>query len=77
MKRTVVTTQLLYVTTGSTQTVNAPLCEARQGSAQSAMTQAKRQTLTQWMEPAPKQPARELARWCHNTAQDQDSKASG
>jgi hypothetical protein len=36
----------------SAQTVNAPLCESRQGSAQSAMTQAKKQTLNQSMEQA-------------------------
>jgi hypothetical protein len=60
-----------------TQTVNAPLCEARQCSAQSAMGQAKKQTLKQPMEQAIKQPAREFLHWCHKTALDQRSKASG
>jgi hypothetical protein len=43
----------------------------------SAMAQAKKQALQQPMEQAIQQPARELARWCHHTAQDQHSKASG
>jgi hypothetical protein len=60
----------------SAQTVNAPLREARKGSAQSAMTQAKKKTLQQSMEQATKQSVRELARGCHNAAQDQHSKAS-
>jgi hypothetical protein len=59
-----------------TQAVNAPLCEARRCNAQSAMAQAKKQALKQAMKHAIKQPARELARWCRNTAQDQHSKAS-
>jgi hypothetical protein len=56
---------------------DSELCEASQGSAQSAIAQAKKQTLKQPKEQAIKQPARELARWCHNTAQGQHSKASG
>jgi hypothetical protein len=57
--------------------VNAPLCEAGQGNAQSTMAQAKKQSVKQPMKQAIKQPARELARLCNNTAQDQHSKASG
>ena len=53
------------------------LCEASQGSAQSAIAQAKKQTLNQPKEQAIKQPVHELVRWCHNTAQGQHSKASG
>jgi hypothetical protein len=40
------------------------------------MAQAKKQTLKQPMKQAIQQPARELARWCRNTAQNQHSKAS-
>jgi hypothetical protein len=40
-------------------------CEARQGSAQSAMTPAKKQALNHSMEQAIKQTVvRELVRWC-------------
>ena len=46
----------------STQTMNAPLCEERHGNAQSAMAQAKKQTLEQPMKQAiQKQSVRELA----------------
>ena len=45
----------------SAQTVNAPLCEERQRSAQSVMAQAKKQSLTQPKKQAIKQQARELA----------------
>ena len=51
-------------------------CETRQGSAQSAMTQAKKQAVNHSMEQAIKQSVRELACWCHNTVQDQHSKAN-
>jgi hypothetical protein len=61
----------------STQTMNAPLCEERHGNAQSAIAQAKKQTLEQPMKQAiKKQSVRELAVG-HNTAQDQHSKANG
>ena len=60
----------------STPTMNAPLCEERHGNAQSAIAQAKKQTLEQPMKQAIKQQARELARWWRNTAQDHYSKAS-
>ena len=39
----------------SAQTVNAPLCEERQCNAQSAIAQAKKQTLKQPMKQAIKQ----------------------
>jgi hypothetical protein len=58
------------------QTVHAPLCEARQGSATFAMAQAKKHTLKQPMKQAIKQVVGELGRWCKNTAHDQNSKAS-
>jgi hypothetical protein len=59
----------------SAQTVNAPLGEERQRSAQSVMAQAKKQSLTQPKKQAIKQQARELA--VGVTRQDQHSKASG
>ena len=40
------------------------------------MTQAKKQALNHSMEQAIKQSVRELVCWCHNTVQDQHSKAN-
>ena len=51
-------------------------CEARQGNAQSARPTEEAHALNHSMEQVIKQSVRDLVRWCHNTAQDQHSKAN-